>query len=403
MAHNAPGDASLVDGADGGIRATVKDYANSKPLAVVTVDTNGDPVASGGGGGGACTIANGADVVEGTLADAAVITDANGTVSGKLRGLVKWAFERMPAALGQALMAASLPVVIASNQSAVAMSAAALPLPAGAATDGNQTTEIARLTSVLAVLTAQLDVVLSTRLAEATFTSTLPTAAADGDAIANPTASKIYVFPRLRNNLGTWDKHRSVDALGDGTSGTGIGAGGLWGFNGTTFDRIRALANATNLSVGTLAAGLTGQFDDASPAAGVENSWSALRISQNRNLYVTIRDSAGNERGLKIDASGAIATTSAFPATSSMSIVADNAANVTLLASNTARLGATIANDSSAPLYVCLQATASLTKYTVRIPQYGYYEVPFGYTGIIDGIWETDPGDGAARVTELTA
>jgi hypothetical protein len=58
----------------------------------------------------------------GANADAAIVTDTTGSINGKLRGLVKWAFERMPAALGQALMAASFPVVIASNQSAVAVS-----------------------------------------------------------------------------------------------------------------------------------------------------------------------------------------------------------------------------------------------------------------------------------------
>lgn len=42
-----------------------------------------------GGGGGPATIADGADVVEGATVDAAVVTDVNGTVSGKLRGLVK--------------------------------------------------------------------------------------------------------------------------------------------------------------------------------------------------------------------------------------------------------------------------------------------------------------------------
>lgn len=40
-------------------------------------------------GGGASTIADGANVVEGLTTDAAVISDANGTISGKLRGLVK--------------------------------------------------------------------------------------------------------------------------------------------------------------------------------------------------------------------------------------------------------------------------------------------------------------------------
>lgn len=71
------------------------------------------------------TIAAGDDVTEGNTTDAAVISDTTGTVSGKLRGLVKWAFERMPAALGQAAMSASLPVVVASNQSAIAVTPAA--------------------------------------------------------------------------------------------------------------------------------------------------------------------------------------------------------------------------------------------------------------------------------------
>lgn len=73
-------------------------------------------------GGSAVSIADGADVVEGFLADAAVVTDAAGTVSGKLRGLIKWAFERMPTSLGQKAMAASLPVVVASDQSAIPVS-----------------------------------------------------------------------------------------------------------------------------------------------------------------------------------------------------------------------------------------------------------------------------------------
>src|SRR4051794_26681210 len=61
----------------------------------------------------------------GVNADTAVVTDASGSISGKLRGLVKWAFERMPAALGQAAMAASLPVVLASDQSSVPVTPAA--------------------------------------------------------------------------------------------------------------------------------------------------------------------------------------------------------------------------------------------------------------------------------------
>jgi hypothetical protein len=42
----------------------------------------------GGGGGGAVTVADGADVTQGSIADAAVTTNSPGTISGKLRGIV---------------------------------------------------------------------------------------------------------------------------------------------------------------------------------------------------------------------------------------------------------------------------------------------------------------------------
>lgn len=89
-------------------------------------------------------------------------------------------------------------------------------------------------------------------------------------------------------------------------------------------------------------------------------------------------------------------------ATATTSQVADTASSATLLAANTDRLGATIANDSSAVLFVKFGTTASSTDYSARLPQYAYLEVPYGYTGRIDGIWASDPNDGAARITEFT-
>lgn len=88
--------------------------------------------------------------------------------------------------------------------------------------------------------------------------------------------------------------------------------------------------------------------------------------------------------------------------TAVVTAVADNAASVELLAANPYRLGATIWNDSSIAVYVKLGTTASATSYTVKLASGAYYEVPFGYTGKIDGIWVSDPGDGACRITELT-
>jgi hypothetical protein len=89
--------------------------------------------------------------------------------------------------------------------------------------------------------------------------------------------------------------------------------------------------------------------------------------------------------------------------TATITSVPDNAASVTILASNANRVGASVINDSSATLLLCMGAgPASATNYTVRLPQYSYYEVPYSFTGQLTGIWETDPGDGAARVTEFT-
>ena len=84
-------------------------YKDNKPIQRV----EGEVTISGGS---PTTIADGADVTQGAIADAAVVTDASGTLGGKLRGLVKWAYERMPASLGQQSIADSLSVVIASGQ-----------------------------------------------------------------------------------------------------------------------------------------------------------------------------------------------------------------------------------------------------------------------------------------------
>lgn len=90
----------------------------------------------------------------------------------------------------------------------------------------------------------------------------------------------------------------------------------------------------------------------------------------------------------------------AAAATSAVTSVASSATNVTLLASLAGRKGATIYNDSAQILYVKFGATASATSYTVQMAPGAYFEVPFGYTGIIDGIWASADGD--ARITELS-
>lgn len=94
--------------------------------------------------------------------------------------------------------------------------------------------------------------------------------------------------------------------------------------------------------------------------------------------------------------------TLARSSTATTTLVADTAVSTQLLAANTARLGASVTNDSSALLYLKLGTTASATDYSAPLMKNGYFETPYGYTGRIDGIWASDPNDGAARITELT-
>lgn len=100
-------------------------------------------------------------------------------------------------------------------------------------------------------------------------------------------------------------------------------------------------------------------------------------------------------------ASDAVFTmTAPASATGTHTNVASSASNVTLLASNASRKGAIISNDSTAILYVKFGATATATSYAYKLYPDGNLEVPFGYTGIIDGIWVS--ANGFARVTEMT-
>lgn len=121
--------------------------------------------------------------VVGAAGDAAIVTDTTGGLSGKLRGLVKWAFERMPASLGQKAMAASLPVVLASDQASIPV---ASTLQAGEAHAGEIGGNISQVTVEL------------TRPSDTT-------AYTIGDVVSNSTsATVLLVFTNVaRVNAGT--------------------------------------------------------------------------------------------------------------------------------------------------------------------------------------------------------
>ena len=83
--------------------------------------------------------------------------------------------------------------------------------------------------------------------------------------------------------------------------------------------------------------------------------------------------------------------------------LASAATSAQLLAANTARIALTLTNTDANAVYVYFGTTATATKFTVKIPADGYYEMPQPiYTGRIDAIWASD-GSGSLIGTELAA
>ena len=156
-----------------------------------------------------------------------------------------------------------------------------------------------------------------------------------------------------------------------------------------------------------MADGTIGVAQAATPDRQVDNEVIGSAYRQRVRVGgVALADLAGCDaaNGLDVDVTrvtGTVTVDQLRPATSAVTSVSASASNVTLKASNTGRYGLSIYNDSTANLFVKLGATASATSFTQRVAGGGAYEVPFGYTGIVDGIWES--ATGAARVTEVTA
>lgn len=135
-------------------------------------------------------------------------------------------------------------------------------------------------------------------------------------------------------------------------------------------------------------------------AAGAADSGNPLKLGGRAQATAPTAVADGDRVSAWFTNNGALVTKEQRASASSVASVAASASNVTLLASNANRFGATIYNDSAAVLYLKLGATASAASFTLRMAADSYYEVPFGYTGIIDGLWAS--ATGSARVTEVS-
>lgn len=136
------------------------------------------------------------------------------------------------------------------------------------------------------------------------------------------------------------------------------------------------------------------------PVSGTVTASGPLTDAQLRATPVPVSGTVTANAG-----TGTFTTKDVRAGTPAQSSVVASATNVTVLAANANRLGATVYNDptggAGANLFLKLGATASATSYTSRLVPNAYYELPYGYTGIVDGIWASAAGN--ARVTEVTA
>lgn len=386
------GDGAILDGVSPTIKANVLDLASSNPLATAIVDGSGNQITSFGGG---TQYADGA---------------ARGTATGTL-------------ALGddgtnlQSIKVDSNGVqAIQDNGGSITVDATSLPLPTGAATSAAQTDK-----SQFTKLTDGTDTALITASGEQNVIATAQPGVDIGDVTINNAAGASAVNIQDGGNSITVDgsvsvsnmiaavetglaKDTSIGSLTETAPATDTASSGLNG-------RLQRIAQRLSSLIALLPAAL-----GAGGGLKVDGSGTPLPISgtvtANTGLTQPLTDT--QLRATPVPVSGSVTATvasttitgtvttketrAATPAQTSPSVTA---ASTSILASNANRLGATIYNEGTATCYLKLGATASLTSYSIQIASGGYYEVPFGYTGAIDGI--TSASTAQLRVTEVSA
>lgn len=169
-----------------------------------------------------------------------------------------------------------------------------------------------------------------------TWVSVVAKNAATGAEATTATANGIYIIPaggfnQIRARFSTATSGTLVinEQCGNGDNVVAISTTGATFTGGSELVDDAAFTPATSkVTV------IGGEFDDTSPDSVNEGDAGAPRISANRNLYTTIRDAAGNERGVNVDSNGEIGIsairTSITPGTSATHLgKAEDAAHTT--------------------------------------------------------------------------
>lgn len=308
------------------------------------------------------------------------------TEASLLTVLTSTVFQARINTLGQKTMATSTPVVLPSDQT-VAISAAALPLPAGASTGANQTTEISSLASLLTELQLKADLSERQPVGLAGNTAGSGTITALNGTVTLATAGLAGVGVQV---TGVWTQTLALQGTIDGSNWVtilpyipatrlfvttaGFTANGIYTANIAPYAQVRLTATA--FTSGTAVVTFAGSVFSVTPSAPTSTNVTVTNGTGSSAANVAV-DSIGpgsNVIGqVGIDqttpgTSNKVSLGSDVIATSAKTALTVNApaaasvgvASAQALASNAGRKGAVFVNTSNATISCAVGATAVL-------------------------------------------
>lgn len=265
------------------------------------------------------------------------------------------------------------------------ISAAALPLPTGASTSALQTTGNATLVTISGQL--------PTTLGQKTMANSLAvTIASDQSALAITSAANYAQGATTAGEIGPLIQAAVTTAAPTYTTAT------TNPLSLTTAGALRVDGSAVTQPISAAALPLpTGASTSALQTAG-----NATLTAISGQLPATLGQKASAASFAVVIASdqSPIPVTSSLSTTAVITSVANSLSTGVLLASNTARRGFMIFNDSLAVVFVAFAATASTTAFSVKLQPGAEYEPGIDYTGVISAI--SSLAVGACRITEFT-
>lgn len=265
------------------------------------------------------------------------------------------------------------------------ISAASLPLPTGASTSALQTTG----NTTLATISGQLP----TTLGQKTMANSLAvTIASDQSAIAITSAANYAQGATTAGEIGPL-----IQAAASATAPTYTTAT-TNPLSLTTAGALRVDGSAVTQPISVVSLPLpTGAATSALQTAG---NTTLTTISGQLPTTLGQHTSAASLSVVIASDQSPIPVTASLSSTAVITSVSNSLTTQVLLASNSARRGFIIFNDSLAIVFVAFAATASTTAFSVKLQPGSEYEPGIDYTGVISGI--ASAAVGACRVTEFT-